>query len=285
MTDIISPVIPVLDIMIGQVVWAKGGQRHQYRPVDSKLIQDSNPVSVARAVFNQTGSDWLYVADIDSFSGAHPNWAAYGSLMDAGFKLLIDADWVSNDRVDEAISKFSTSNNSNRVDNVKLIISTETIGSLQQFNVLKKILAAGIDVCFSIDMQGDHVIAKTPKVAALSPLQLVHEAYQQGVRNFILLNLETVGTGSGIDGIEKETSTFDRKALISEIANELPDTRLISGGGVRDHEDCQAFLSAGCQQVLVASAIFDCRITPDEVAMLEPFRNHSKTRDAFVAKV
>lgn len=279
MTDIISPVIPVLDIMIGQVVWAKGGQRHEYRPVDSKLVQDSNPVNVARAVYNQTGCDWLYVADIDSFAGAHPNWAAYRELIDAGFKLLIDADWISGDRIDAAISNFANSDSS---DKVRLIISTETIEALHQFNVLKKILDAGIDVCFSIDMQGEHVIAKTPKVAALSPLQLVHEAYQQGVRNFILLNLETVGTGSGI---EIKSSMFDRKAFISEIANELPDVRLISGGGVRDHADCQAFLSAGCQQVLVASAIFDCRITPDEIAMLEPFRNHSKTRDVFIAKV
>jgi phosphoribosylformimino-5-aminoimidazole carboxamide ribotide isomerase len=278
MTDIISPVIPVLDIMIGQVVWAKGGQRHEYRPVDSKLIQNSNPVNVAHAVYNQTGSQWLYVADIDSFAGANPNWAVYQSLIDAGFKLLIDADWISGNRIDAVIAEFANSDNS---DGVKLIVSTETIESLDQFSILKKLLAAGIDVCFSIDMQGEHVIAKTPEVAALSPLQLVHQAYQYGVRNFILLNLETVGTNSGM---EIETSTFDRKALITEIANELPDVRLVSGGGVRDHADCQAFLSAGCQQVLVASAIFDCRITPDEVAMLQPFRNHSKTRDAFVAK-
>lgn len=278
MTDIISPVIPVLDIMIGQVVWAKGGQRHDYRPVDSKLIQDSSPVNVAHAVFNQTGSEWLYVADIDSFAGANPNWSVYDSLLEAGFKLLIDADWISGDRIDAAISKFANSDNS---ESVKLIVSTETIEALHQFDVLKKILGAGIDVCFSIDMQGEQVIAKTPKVAALSPVELVHQAYQQGVRNFILLNLETVGTGSGI---KIENSRFDRKALISEIANELPDVRLISGGGVRDDADCQAFLSAGCQQVLVASAIFDCRITPDEVAMLKPFRNHSRTRDVFVAK-
>jgi len=275
MTDIISPVIPVLDIMIGQVVWAKGGQRHDYRPVDSKLTQDSNPVNVARAIFNQTGCKWLYVADIDSFAGANPNWTAYQLLINAGFKLLIDADWVSGDRINTVISKFANS------QHVKLILSTETIETTSQFDLLKKLLNAGIDVCFSIDMQGENVIAKTPDVAALSPLQLVHEAYQQGVRNIILLNLETVGTDSGI---EIKTSMFDRKALITEIANELPDVRLISGGGVRDHADCQAFLSAGCQQVLVASAIFDCRITPDEIAMLEPFRNHSKTRDAFVAK-
>ena len=275
MSDIICPVIPVLDIMIGQVVWAKGGQRHQYRPVDSKLIQDSNPVSVARAVFNQTGCKWLYLADIDSFAGANPNWSTYQSLIDAGFKLLIDADWIFDDRIEKAIATFSNA------ANVKLIVSTETIATVSQLDVLKKLLNAGIDVCFSIDMQGEHVIAKSAEIAALSPLQLVHEAYQHGVRHFILLNLETVGTGSGI---ELKTTMFDRKAFINEIAHELPDVRLISGGGIHDHNDCQTFLSAGCQHVLVASAIFDCRITPDEIAMLEPFRNHTRTRDAFVAK-
>ena len=275
MSDIISPVIPVMDIMIGQVVWAKGGQRHQYRPVDSKLIQDSDPVNVARAIFNQTGCKCLYLADIDSFAGANPNWNTYHSLITAGFDLLIDADWISGDRIEKAIEVFSNA------DNVKLIISTETISTISDFDVLKKLRDAGIDVCFSIDMQGEHVIAKSSEIAALSPLQLVHEAYQQGVRHFILLNLETVGTGSGI---ELKTTMFDRKAFINEIANELTDARIISGGGIHDHTDCQTFLAAGCQHVLVASAIFDCRITPDEIAMLEPFRNHTKTREAFVAK-
>lgn len=276
MSDILCPVIPVLDIMIGQVVWAKGGQRHTYLPVDSKLIQDSDPVNVAHAVFNQTGCRWLYVADIDSFAGANPNWSVYQTLIDAGFKLLIDADWISGNRIDAAISKFTGS------DHVKMIISTETIATLSDLAVVKKLLAAGIDVCFSVDMQGEHVIAKTHEVAALSPLQWVQEAYQQGIRDFILLNLETVGTSTGI---ELQTTMFDRKAFISEIANELTDVRLISGGGIHDQRDCQTFLSAGCQHVLVASAIFDCRITPDEIALLQPFRNHSKTRDAFVAKV
>ncbi len=278
MSDILCPVIPVLDIMIGQVVWAKGGQRHAYRPVDSKLTQASDPVSVARAIFNQTGCRWLYVADIDSFAGANPNWSIYQLLIDAGFKLLIDADWITDDRLDAAISKFAQPNS----ENVKLIISTETIADPSDLKVLKRLLTAGIDVCFSVDLQGAHVIAKSSEVAAIGAIALVHAAYRQGVRNFIVLNLETVGTGAGI---ELKSSTFDRKALISALANELPDVRLISGGGISDHRDCQAFLSAGCQHVLVASAIFDCRITPDEIAMLEPFRYHNQTRNAYLEKV
>ena len=276
MSDIHCPVIPVLDLMIGQVVWAKSGQRHLYSPVDSKLVQSSDPITVARAIFNQTGCRWLYLADIDCFAGANPNWSAYQTLIEAGFKLLIDADWMTEDRIKTVIETFAGSND------VKLIISTETLRSLEQFVVFKQLVNAGIDVCFSIDMQGDHVISKTPEIAALSPLELVKRAYEQGIRNLIILDLKSVGSGTGISS---EDSNFDREAFISEIANELTDLRLISGGGVRNDEDCQAFLSAGCQHVLVASAIFDCRITPDEIALLEPFRNHSKTRAAIATKV
>lgn len=276
MSEIFCPVIPVLDIMIGRVVWAKGGQRHQYRPVDSKLTHDSDPVSVAKAIYNQTGCKWLYVADIDSFAGANPNWSVYQSLIEAGFKLMIDADWMAEGRIEKAVSTFA------RCDSVKLVISTETLQSVQQFDVLKQLLDADVDVCFSIDMQGDQVIAKTPEIAALSPLQLVQQAYLQGVRNLILLDLKTVGTGSGI---QSDRSTLDRQSFLTEIANELPDVKLISGGGVGDHRDCQTFLTAGCQHVLVASAIFDCCITPDEIALLEPFRPQQKDPQALAARV
>ena len=275
MSDIFCPVIPVLDIMIGRVVWAQKGQRHKYRPLDSKLIADSDPTSVAKAVFNQTGCRWLYVADIDSFAGANPNWSVFESLIQAGFKLLIDADWTAPRRLEKAIATFTGS------QNVKLIISTETLESVQQFDIFERLLENNIDACFSIDMQGDQVIAKTPAIATLSPLQLAHEAYRKGVRNLILLDLETVGTG---EGIQSDHSIFNRQAFLTEIANELEDVKLISGGGVGDHSDCQAFLSSGCQHVLAASAIFDCRITPDEIALLQPFRNYRKTRAAFIQK-
>ena len=61
-------VIPVLDLMIGQVVLAQGGSRDEYRPVHSRLTGSSQPLDVAQAIFNQTGCNWLYVADIDSFA-------------------------------------------------------------------------------------------------------------------------------------------------------------------------------------------------------------------------
>jgi len=76
-------VIPVLDLMIGQVVLAQGGNRDEYRPVHSRLTGSSQPLDVAQAIFNQTGCNWLYVADIDSFAGAAPNWQVYQQFSDA----------------------------------------------------------------------------------------------------------------------------------------------------------------------------------------------------------
>lgn len=86
-------------------------------------------------------------------------------------------------------------------------------------------------------------------------------AYEHGVRNLILLDLDSVGTMSGCssrsDGIAP---------LIQEISSELKDIQLISGGGVRNAADVQALLDAGCQHVLVASAIHECKLTPDDVS-------------------
>jgi len=279
MSNMISSVIPVMDIMIGQVVWAKGGNRDAYRPLESRLTNSSQPLEVARAIFAQTGCDWLYVADIDSFAGANPSWPVFESLTEAGFNLLIDANWLLEQRIDEAIERFKGS------DKVKLIISTETIQRSDQFSVFKKLIDAGITPVFSLDMRGPEVIAKDPEIGALTPLELVHQAYQAGVRYLIQLDLTTVGQGAGEDGKSAEENGLDdprceRLSLIQEIADELPDIVLISGGGMRHDKDCQQILSSGCQHVLVASAIYDGKLTPDDIAFLRPYRNDNRTRAA-----
>ena len=84
--------------MIGQIVLAEGGNRDQYRPVDTKLTRSPQPLDVARAMFQQTGCDWVCLADIDSFSGAAPAWHVYGQLLEAGFGVWVDANWLKEGR-------------------------------------------------------------------------------------------------------------------------------------------------------------------------------------------
>ncbi len=283
MSDMISSIIPVMDLMIGQVVWAKGGNRDAYRPLESRLTNSSQPLEVARAIFAQTGCDWLYVADIDSFAGANPSWSVFESLTEAGFRLLIDAYWLLEQRVDEAIERFANSGN------VKLIVSTETIQRAEQFSVFKKLTDAGVTPVFSLDMKGAEVIAKDPDIARLTPLELVHMASQAGVQHLIQLDLTTVGQGASDleprdcdPALKNELNDqrSNRLSLLREIADELPEIILISGGGMRDNTDCQTILSSGCQHVLVASAIYDGKLTPDDIANLTPYRSNKLTRAA-----
>ena len=93
-----TPIIPVLDLMIGQIVLAQGGKRDDYLPVNSKLTRSSQPLDVARAIYHQTGCRTFYLADIDSFAGAEPNWKVYQQLLEADFGLWIDANWLKGNR-------------------------------------------------------------------------------------------------------------------------------------------------------------------------------------------
>ena len=277
MSAIVSSIIPVIDLMIGQVVWAKGGNRDAYRPLQSRLTNSSNPLDVAQAIFAQTGCDWLYIADIDSFAGANPAWSVFETLTEAGFKLMIDANWPLEDRINQAIDKLAGT------DNIKLIVSTETLSSIEQFKLFTRMTDAGIVPVFSLDMKGADVIAHGSEIADATPLELVHQAWQAGVRHMIQLDLTTVGLHANDDGSASSDGhhQHERLMLLSEIANELPEMCLISGGGMRNHADCQEMLSSGCQHVLAASAIYNGKLTPDEIAELKPFRCSVETRAAY----
>ena len=160
-------VIPVLDLMIGQIVLAQGGNRDKYRPVHSRLTSSSQPLDVAQAIFNQTGCNWLYVADIDSFAGAAPNWGVYQQLLERGFGLWIDADWLTNDRYTQIADRLP-------LTRLKVIVSSETLSSVEQFSVFETLIKNDISVVFSLDKKGDAVISQTCSLAEWTPTDLVH---------------------------------------------------------------------------------------------------------------
>src|ERR1700722_18921612 len=63
-------IVPVLDLKRGIVVHALRGDRAGYAPLCSPLVDGSEPVAVARALCAHTGSERLYVADLDAIAGA-----------------------------------------------------------------------------------------------------------------------------------------------------------------------------------------------------------------------
>lgn len=254
MSNTIQVVIPVLDLMIGQIVLAKAGNRDEYRPVETPLTFSSTPIEVAKAIFNQTGCDWLYLADIDSFAGANPNWNVYNQLLDQGFGLWIDAHWMIGDRFAQITEKIE-----NR-ERLRIILSSEAMSSLDQFSKFDELIAKDIVPIFSLDRMSSETITQPGELAELTPLELIQAAYDHGVRNLIVLDLESVGTMQGAGRLEDGSGP-----MIQEIKSQLSDMVLISGGGVGEISDVHTFLDIGCQHVLVASAIHQRKITPDDV--------------------
>lgn len=251
-----TPIIPVLDLMIGQIVLATGGQRDHYQPVVSKLTRSSQPLEVANAIQQQTGCDLLYLADIDSFAGAEPNWNVYNGLLNQGFGLWVDANWLHKDRFAMIGEKIK------QPERLQVIVSTETMQSVEQFQILQQLIAAGVKPIFSLDKQDATVITQPGELSQTSPLELIQHAVGQGVGELIVLDLAGVGTQRGL------TEDNGLRVLFQEIRDELPDVQLTSGGGVRTADDAAEFIAAGCQHVLVASAIHECRFTRDDVARL-----------------
>ncbi|MEM7455480.1 MAG: HisA/HisF-related TIM barrel protein [Planctomycetota bacterium] len=261
----VSSVIPVMDLMIGQIVLAQSGDREAYRPVHSKLIADSSPVQVARALFSQTGCKCLYLADLDSFEGASPNWEVYRNLLQPGFDLWVDANWLSNEK------HLATLQAEFLPSRVRPIISTETLADVSQLSVIADLVSDEWDPIFSLDMRNGELLGNSSVVSGLSPQQAVSEAVEQGARSVIVLDVATVGTDlgtKGFDEINGLVSTFER-------------IEFISGGGVRSSDDVEHLLAAGCQHVLVASAIHDCRLTPYCVSELDEFRSNQPVRGRF----
>jgi phosphoribosylformimino-5-aminoimidazole carboxamide ribotide isomerase len=211
------------------------------------------------------------LANIDSFAGATPISNVYDQLLEAGFSLWIDADWMGSLHCDERTDQILSLA---QQDKVNLIFSSETMSSWDEFSIIAGLAQSGANPIFSVDMRRGSVIAKSDELSAASPLDIVSRAIDAGVKSMILLDLESVGTYQGVS----------TESLITEVAEKFPQLQLISGGGVRNQEDAQRLLTAGCQHVLVASAIFDCKFTPDDVANLTPFRPCTMTAKAMLSK-
>ena len=89
--------IPVIDLMQGQVVRAVRGNRQAYQPIVSRLCSSSDPVTVAKVLCEHCATRQLYVADLDALLGRPAQLAMLRSLLQAmpDLELWLDAGFAS----------------------------------------------------------------------------------------------------------------------------------------------------------------------------------------------
>jgi phosphoribosylformimino-5-aminoimidazole carboxamide ribotide isomerase len=238
-------IIPVLDLLDSVVVRGIAGQRDKYRPVESDIAASSNPLDVAIAFRETFGFNRLYVADLDAILNGEPNWPVYGQLRQEGFELLIDAG-ITN-AVDAAAVLGAGANS--------VIAGLETWPLLSSLEMLVNQFGDE-KILFSLDLKNGQPVARLRDLLVEDPADIGACVLEAGVRELIVLDLGSVGTGTGVSTVE----------LCRELKNFAPRCRLVTGGGVRNAADLAQLAATSVDSVLVASALHDGSITPQDLA-------------------
>jgi phosphoribosylformimino-5-aminoimidazole carboxamide ribotide isomerase len=239
--------IPVLDVQGGQVVRGIAGRRSEYRPIVSRLAPSAEPLAVAAAFRSHFGLSRFYLADLDAIAGDPPAVALFAALQEQGFALWVDAGV----RTARGAAPLAAAG----VDTV--IAGLETMAGPE---VLAELCATlGPErVLFSLDLKAGQPLGAAAAWQEREPAAIAARAVGLGVRRVLVLDLASVGVGGG-------TGT---EALCQQLTAEHPLVAFVAGGGVRDVADLRRLQAAGVRGVLLASALHDGRITPEQVAEL-----------------
>ena len=239
-------VIGVIDLLAGRAVHARAGRRNSYEPVRTVAgvaIEPGDAVALARMYVHDLGVTELYAADLDAILGRPPQDALVASVAALGAPLWLDAGVTSAGVARHALELAAA----------VVVVGLETLPS---YDALGEICASvGSDrVAFSLDLRDGE-----PLVAAGVLSEPAHVAAERaadaGVGALIVIDLARVGMGTGLD-----------LPLIARVRKAVPAVTLLAGGGVRGAEDLERLADAGCDGVLVATALHDGRLSADQVA-------------------
>lgn len=229
-------IIPVLDLMHGQVVRGISGQRESYRPISSHLVDSADPLEVADAFLDLPGLRRVYLADLDAIQDDQPAWSTIATLVSRRRRLLVDAGLRDVGRARELVEMGVES----------VVAGLETLSGPELIEGLVEAIG-GDRLVFSLDMTAGTPMTDPTAWPDPTPAGLADTAIAAGVERMIVLDLAGVGTGGG-------PPTLDLCRLIRSRHDQI---ELITGGGIRDHHDITAAAAAGVDAVLVASALHD----------------------------
>ncbi len=234
-------VIPVMDLMNGIVVHAKGGVRREYEPVKSVLTSSPDPMNVMYA-FKCLGFTELYIADLDAIEGRAPNLGAIRSLVRrSSMRITADAGVRSVESVESLV----------RAGVSGVVVATETIPTPAFLSECTRLY--GERIVGSLDLRGVSVVSRSREVASMTPLEAAAMFEDSGVSSLLVVDLSRVGMRSG-----------PPITLLEKLASHL-SIPVIAGGGVRSVEDLKALRSIGVKGALVATALHTGTIKPKDL--------------------
>lgn len=220
-------IIPVIDVRGGVVVAARGGDRDNYRPIETPLAPGtSDPVAVTEGYRTLYPFPRLYMADLDGIAGRPANTGVVERLTHdlPDVELWIDHGANSTPSVAAMLALDPRA---------VVVVGSETLGGAGALAEIVREHAGRM--ALSLDFKGD---------AFLGPGALLDRPDTWPSR-IIVMTLAAVGSDAGPD--------LARLAQIRGLAG--PSREIYAAGGVRHLADCRALAVAGVTGALVASAL------------------------------
>jgi phosphoribosylformimino-5-aminoimidazole carboxamide ribotide isomerase len=241
-------ILPVIDLLRGEVVRGVGGRRNEYRAIVSTLVDSAEPGAVATALRQHFGLSRIYVADLDAIIRGQRDLNSWRAIAAARVQLTIDAGLKNAGEANEIAELLA-----------REFVGAEYVIGLESWERIEDLakIAGRDSAVFSLDLKQGQPLTKDAAWQGASPLEIVAEVYRHGLRRFIVLDLADVGSGQG-------TSTLP---LVRQLLARWPDLQITAGGGIRGPADLRELKSAGLAGALVASALHDGRITANDIRM------------------
>jgi phosphoribosylformimino-5-aminoimidazole carboxamide ribotide isomerase len=232
----------VIDLRNGRAVRGQSGDRGRYGPVQSRLAGDaardlSDPLSLLAAYRETLRPGIVYVADLDRILGCGDHDALLGRLVEAAPEACFLWDGGFPDAA--AIAGAA------RHSRITPVLGTETLRSIEEL---------GSRAVLSLDLDASGLVSRSALVAPLREEEVLDRARRSGVRSVIVLLLDRVGTGRGLPR--------ERLRALRIAAAGLD---LVAGGGIADLDDLLFLRDAGFSGALLATALHDGLISPDDL--------------------
>jgi phosphoribosylformimino-5-aminoimidazole carboxamide ribotide isomerase len=227
-------VLPVIDLLRGQVVRGVRGERQAYRPIVSRLADGCAPRDIARGLRRVAPpppgrAAVLYVADLDAIQGGAPQVAVLQQLLDdqPDACLWLDAGFAGPASVRALRAAIGPA-----AARLRPVYGSESL--------------AGAAVLDEIGSDPQAILSLDSRLERPLDPSGSWQRPQAWPRTVIVMTLDRVGAASGPD-----LAAFARLRALA------PDRVWIGAGGVRDAADLRAAAAAGAAGWLVASALHD----------------------------
>ena len=219
-------IIPVIDVMGGKLVHARGGERANYPLLTSTLTTSHDPIEVIRDLLAYASFSTVYIADLDAIILATRNSELYTEIA----RTFPDITFYLDAGVTDKASWHSIAIEAN----IYPVIGSETLlasdwiadAQVQQGSILSLDFKHG-------EFLGEQQLLSSP---SLWPQQV------------IAMNLDCIAAQGGPD-----------LTLLADL-KQRSNSDIIAAGGVRSEQDLMALQKRGIKRVLVASALHDGRI-------------------------